>query len=107
MTSEAFFFSFFNGDEYLLWKYLAFWNTVYSSFLSPLPTVLYCMHNFYILDKAANERPSWCAKTARYAFLYAQVAALVVCMVLAGFFLDENAIKHFSEGSGQKFGRYY
>jgi len=69
--------------------------------------MLYCLHNYNLLDKAANEHPSQCAKAFRYAFVYALVAALVVCVPLVGYFFDENWIQGINGGDYERFETYY
>lgn len=48
--------------------------------------MLYCLHNYYLLDKAANEEPSKCTKVARYVFVFMLVAALMISVPLQCYF---------------------
>jgi hypothetical protein len=54
--------------------------------------MLYCLHNYDLLDKAANENPSKFAKVARYTFVYVQITALIMCVPLDAYYLDESKI---------------
>ena len=104
VVSQALYLSYINEDDFVLWKYLAAYNTLYCQYLFPIPTMLYCLHNYNLLDKAANEHPSQCAKVSRYAFVYALVAALVVCVPLVDYFLNENWIRY--ERGDDDYGRF-
>jgi hypothetical protein len=81
--------SYLDEADSVSWKFLASYDTAYSEFLFPVPTMFYCLHNYYLLDKAANEHSSQCARVLRYALVYALFAALLVCVLLASYFLDE------------------
>jgi hypothetical protein len=70
--------------------------------------MLYCLHNYYLLDKAANENPSQCAKVTRYAFVYALITTLVVCIPLASYFIDEEWIQYEHESDlSERFSKYF
>jgi hypothetical protein len=93
VVSRAFYISLENDDDFVLWKFLAFDDTSFINYLFPTPTMLYCLHNYNLLDKAANEKPSKCAKVVRYAITCTLVAGAIICILLAVCFIDENWIR--------------
>ena len=85
-----------------MWKYLVN-NDVYNfQFLIPVPTMLYCLHNYNLLDKAANEHPSKNARFARHGFVIAQIASIALCVILASYFFNVDQMQ-----SSERFATLY
>ena len=88
--SQSFWISFKNS--LLDWKMVAADSTVESKYLLPIPTLLYCLHNYNLMDRVSNFNATKNVRLFRNVLVYALCGALCISVMADAYYFDSFEI---------------
>jgi hypothetical protein len=61
---------------------------IQSNYFLPIPTVLYCLHNYDLMDRVSNHQPHKCTQYFRKSFILLICALQMLSTVVQGYLFD-------------------